>query len=338
MARKSRKPVEPRSDIESGEDEFLDQPAADEPEAGTDTDLTDAADAVQNASFSAKAREWIEKSNIENLTVTATLYKYRGNHPSQGKTQCCKYENEFPDEHNVGLVYGSGKYSMIVTYPKGAKQAPGVRRFEFELHSHYDQLKREEEMRGGPLNYGNGRFSPYPVQASQAPIDPFSGLERLLALVMPLMRPQVSGGANEMLGMYNAMAMVMRKNLTDQADFMKEIQDRMLDEQDEDPTNPLQIAGAATMPVIAATPEVSWWEKLLPLAMPFLAKIAGADAGESAAAVAAVESIPQVKEILTDTRHKEDAKKMIATIEKSLGKEKADNILKKLKIDRGLYD
>jgi hypothetical protein len=306
--------------------------------ADPDTEFQAVADTM-GGDISQKAWAWIEQKNATDLEITATLYKEK---KEGGKAQCGKWKNQIPDEHSIGLVHGGGRYSIIVTYPKTAKNPPGVWKREFELDTHYNTLKQEAEMMGQTPALGRVQLPPMfnTAPVSQAPVrNVTSEALELVKAIIPLIQQQQKPDNTlaQMTQMYQMMGFVMKKSLLDQTDFLAQMQERMMDNFMQNNQQSGNAEGEAVNPPVETEKPKTWLEQVLPYIAPFLEKMTSGNPAEKTATAALVNSIPAVQQIMTDPKHAEDCKKLIAYMDKQLKPEKTDEILKALKVDRKMY-
>jgi len=305
-----------------------------------DADFKEVAGAM-SVDISQQAWDWIERKKATDLEITATLYRVK---IQGGMQQCGKWKNQIPDAHSCGLVHGSGKYVLLVTYPKRGTNPPGVKRYEFDLDKYYDTLKQEAEMMG--TTPALGRLSiQHPIQPVQIPAAQGNGNNNsndtlaIIQALLPILQPPVKPDNTlaQMMQMYQMMGFVMKKSLLDQTDFLQQMQERMLDTLPPTGTPSNPDGEQDTMAASALEKPKGMLETLLPYIMPFLEKMTSSNPAEKTATAALVNSIPAVQSIMTDPKHKEDCSNLIKYMDKKLKPEKTDEILKALKVDRGTY-
>jgi hypothetical protein len=85
---------------------------------------------------------FIARTNVENLNPCMYVYKYKANSSTQ-RSLCGKFDgDDIPDEHTIGLQYGSGRYLVILQVPAGEKQVRKQGSYTFEIGTVYDELRR----------------------------------------------------------------------------------------------------------------------------------------------------------------------------------------------------
>ena len=295
------------------------------PETSAEEDLQETADTI-SPDVAQKAWEYIEKQKLQDVEITATLYRIK---PEGGRRQCGRWKNQIPDEHNIGIVHGSGSYELILTWPPR-----GIKKYRFELDRYYDTLKQEAEMTGAVPALGRVQYQQNaPQTALPVKTNGNQTLEIIQALV-PLLRPQQNDNQfSQMLQMYQMMNFVMKKSLMDSTEFFAQMQQKFLDQADNQGEGEAGMNGQA----VQVEEKKSFIEQALPYIMPFIEKLTSGNPGERAMATGLVNSIPAVKEIITDPKHKSDCKSLITYLDKNLPAGKTDEILKALKVDRGMY-
>lgn len=103
---------------------------------------------------------WNESERIDESTLTVTLYRLR---PGKVKERVWRWTDEIPDEHDIGLQFGSGSYIVYATL-----SAPGgyrkVRHRRFILAASYDAERARAQREQGldrhaspnPMGMGGG--------------------------------------------------------------------------------------------------------------------------------------------------------------------------------------
>lgn len=299
--------------------------------AQMDDDTFLAAASTINKDVRSKAEAWINKKNASLEEVTCILYKQK---PEGGMKQCGQWKNLIPDEHNIGLAHGKGKYTLYAEFPKTKDHPAGFNRWDFELDEIYDTYKREAQLAGNvPL------ISAKPQTALQTAQNAGNGdTLAIIQTLIPLLRPPQESLSQTMQAtmlMYQMMNDVMKKSLMANAQFFAEMQEQLLDMREN------TIPDEGETPVMPTLPppeqKKSFIEQIMPIAIPILEKFLSGNPAEKAATVSMVEAIPAVKDMITDPKHKDDCKQLIGYLDKKLKPEKTDEILKALKVDRGMY-
>lgn len=295
---------------------------------------------------------WFARNNISFSDVTMTLYKLKtvgGNW-----VQCGKWVNEVPEEHDIGLIHGSGKYVFYAVWPGN-----GIKKFPFELDKIYDTYQREAAASGTVPDimkspaYRTAPPACAPVASSPSQQNSAIGdLAALIAAISPLVKQQAAP-QQDVVGQFSMMNALMQKtfestlaamknSVLSNADFYADMQSRLLDlkEQQQGQFEEEPLPGENTMPQIPEKPK-TFFEQALPYIAPLLGKLVGASPEEIRATAGVVDSIPAVKEMISNPKNKEDCKNLISYLDKNIGEKapgKVDQILKALHIDRAAYN
>jgi hypothetical protein len=299
-----------------------------------DEDLMAAAGAI-SPDTAAKASAWIAKKNASIEEITSIVYKEK---PEGGKKQCGQWKNLIPDDHNIGVLFGAGRYSLWVQFPATKNHPAGFNRWDFELDGMYDVYKKEAQQ--------SGNF-PLITKTSQIPQLPAApagnGIDNTLAIItalIPLLRPpqqeSISESIKTSMMMFQMMNEVMKKSLMDNAEFFGEMQEMILDLKERNLPEPPEGDEQKMLPSPTDKPK-GFLELALPYLAPILTKLVGATPEEITTTGAMVGAIPAVKDIITNPKHKADCKQLITYLDKQLKPEKTDEILKALKVDRAQY-
>lgn len=277
--------------------------------------------------FDIKLKEWLESANYEQLSAKVVLYKF--DNPSSGndKAVCGQWINEIPDAHTVGMTYGSGRYLILVTLPRGEKQAKTLRGFRFRIHPHYDELRRQSAMGLLPPSMYYGNIAGGHACGANAPkevsISPASSLQESLGLVAtiikmlePMIKPQNNGAdmGAILAGTYETMNKVMQRQAIEQVGLLSDLTRR-----------------AAQLPLEneeEQEEEGGIWEQLKPLIGEIVPKLLSKGPTSTATATM-IKALPQFKKVV---REKVELKRLIGHLDKSIGTEKTSQVLKKLKI------
>lgn len=270
---------------------------------------------IDDMSIESKLKEWAARENPECLTVRTYIYKYDNPTTGDNKVLCDRVDEDIPDPHQVGMMYGSGRYMMIVAIPDGTQQQKKVKGLRFRLHARYDELRKNA---GSVVSMGAPPAAvPVPVNSMR------DGLEMVKAVV-EILRPMidnrpaaaVSAGPDItkiLESNYEMMAGMMRRSLTDSQQMIQEVHKAKL-ESGGDPVND----------------EPDFLARVMPLVQQFLPLILGGG-GTAATTAAIVRSIPEVKKVIGD---RGELVRVVSWLDKSQGKEKTDRILAALRVRR----
>jgi hypothetical protein len=301
----------------------------------------------------------IDEAEAEGRVVKCLLYKpgILGRKGEKG-TRKGQWYNYIPEEHDVGLTFGSGFYLEKITVPnEGGTEK--VYYNSFTLDPIYDEYKKE-----------NDKTTYRPLLKHIAPVadakpeeikqnalipapQPMSGqLSEVIALIReiaPLFRQE---SQMEQLGKFGeVMAVSMQKQLLSNIAFFKQLQAEVLpmlaqprddDDPDDDPDNGKDnpdVNGTAT-----ADPQesvlIAMVKATLPKIMPQLASYAlrllDPDPSKSEAIIKMLNSYG-ISNIFQTPALSNDAKKIIAYLDTQLTPEKTTAALEKIGVNAGQY-
>jgi len=258
-----------------------------------------------------KFREWAARENPECLTIRTYVYKYENATTGDLKVQCDRIDGEdIPDPHQVGLLYGSGRYLMIVSIPDGTGQQKKMRALRFRLHSRYDEMLKSRVAA---------------VAVSAVPAAPaVNGLRDgidLIKSVVEVLKPlldtrQASGpDVSKLLeGNYNMMAGVLSRSLASSQELIDQV-------------NRAKIENA---PQSVEPDEPDFLVKIMPLVEKFLPLILGGGAG-AAGTAAVIRGIPEVAKVVNNAG---ELRRVVSWLDGRIGAEKCNTVLKALKVRR----
>jgi hypothetical protein len=277
--------------------------------------------------------DWLERANAGEATPKLYLYKFDNPNDGKGKKLISRWENsEVPDEHGIGLMFGSGKYLMIATLP-GLKKN-NVKAWTFAIHPYYDELRRNQQIAGNPPTVQGFPTIPTPLKVftEPQPAQPnptemgLRMVREVIQMLSPLLAQPKSGNTVDnagalMMQNYQMMQEVLKGNLVSNtklyADMAKMARDGVppADDTDEDEDEP------EAQSII---------EKIMPMLQEWLPVLLG-EGPKARAAVATVKALPQFQELKGNPG---ELSRVVAYLDKTEGKEKADKLLKRLKVNR----
>ena len=345
-----RKPREKESvedrDFEKDNVSSLNAPAIDDQQDPPDEEFNPDDIDVLNDSFDIKLRGWIDRVEYENKETQLYLYKFEGN--TELKVFCGKWTNEIPEEHTVGLTFGSGKYVVIATIPELYKKnkKAGIKTIRFKIHSHYDTLRAQNPTgnfsgvgfnpafvgmgsRGvvsenkSPQNVGNG---------NSITENAFAMLEKMMTLFMPLIA-QKQASSPDPFGMFKMVGDVMKQSTRDNALFLRELTEKRLLPDNGDINNMPSYPEKEPEP--APEKEENIIEKLLPMVEKFLPLLMSQSPRAQLASqgvIAMAKAAPQFQKVVKD---RTELNKLIAFLDSKYTSKKVDVMLKKLGVTRG---
>lgn len=295
-------------------DEFREEPIGGDPE------------------FDRSLQAWMDEKNHENLPCKVTLYKYRNPLTGKDMEQCNQWENEIPDQHTIGVKFGSGRYYMIISVPPGKKQRKLTTSRKFTMGPYYDELQRAERQRvflagAGGAGGAGGMAMPrqLPIATMAAPVDAsLAILERMMAMFQPILQaaftPRPGPGA-EIVQAYQGLNHILKEQAL-------ETQALLMDSTRKTAGLSLEYEGEDGEPMEQQKPGLI--ETLLPAIMQIAEKVLGGGP-IGAATAAAVRAAPEFKQVLNNPAQ---IKAVISELDRVQGTDKTNIFLKKMKVQR----
>lgn len=281
-------------------------------------DESDLGAVVNEIGIETKLRQWAERENVEALTVRTYVYKYENPTSGDIKVLCDRIDEDIPDPHSIGLLYGAGRYMMIVSIPQGGNQSSKAKGLRFRLHARYDELR--DKAKAGQLQDPAAGAAAVPV-VSGSGSSLKDGIE-MVRVVVDMLRPLLEtkqAAAPDMSrvleGQYDMVQRIMQKSLSQSQDLIAEVNRAKLDS-----------AGGDAV----EDREPDFIEKIGPLLDRFLPVLLGGGPG-GAATAAAVKSLPEFAQVVSNAR---ELGRVVAYLDKSQGREKTDKLLAALRVRR----
>jgi len=175
--------------------------------------------------FDEKVSEWISRSGDESVCASMYIYKYDR---SNKKELCGKFVSpDIPDEHDIGIQFGGGSYSIVLHIPAyGGKKR---RTTSFSCHIS-DSYNRKE----GSFQRQIGGTIPYPIHQpvqvssnNEAVFNAFREGISMMAEMFKMNRPEPSPMLPDISGLlmnqYKNMADVMKSNLMENSTLMNTV-------------------------------------------------------------------------------------------------------------------
>lgn len=262
------------------------------------------------------------------------LYKYEDPKTGQELHQIGQYSGEeIPDPHKIGLKFGSGRYGIKLYTAKGTAASRMQNYSVFKLHAVYDEYKAkaDADAHAAELKRLNGGQQLAAIPAAGNIAEPFLMVKEILGMMLPLIsaanRPAIQTGPRqetpaEMINSYTMMQKLLKANLFDTAETLKQYQQRY--------------AGAAADGEIEYNEdepeerEKTVVEKIIEMIEPFFSLIASKSPAASIAAQG-LKAAPQFIEILNDPAL---CRMIVQYFDRTKGRAASDMALKNIGIDR----
>lgn len=173
-----------------------------------------------------RLQEFLDRAELQCGDAVFSLYKY----DSPVSTSCAlinKYfDQEPPDEHEVGLKYGSGKYLMIMSLPPIGKQKTKThRQYKFRISQEYDQMRQGAGGAGGDPRQ---QVYMYPPPQQNNMVEAMTVLQSLIVSLIPLIRPSESPDMNKIMQANMSLVNdVMKKQMMSTVEMMNDYQRRI---------------------------------------------------------------------------------------------------------------
>lgn len=239
-------------------------------------------------SYVQKMYEFFQRENIDQNEPTYYLYKYE-NEASKRRKIVDRYQDVVPpDEHDIGMKFGSGKYILVLIispnemFPKGTSRG-----FQFFVDKVYDERVKASTPAAPPVQQQLPVIQYPPNQTNL--LDTISMIEKIVGMVSPLLmqKTSTSGIDTAMRENYKVMGEIMKETMMENFKMISGFQNNQLkqieQEQNTEPEAP---------PII---------QQFLPIIMEWLPKLMGNDI-QAKLTGNIVKSIPQIKDIVNDSQ------------------------------------
>lgn len=285
--------------------------------------------------FDALVEDYVSESEKRETTPKMTLYKYdieKSNGGGDKELTGYFLGDEIPNKHQVGLMFGGGRYQAYLYQPRGTageKENVGI---TFRIGHVYDDLKkqRDEQKRQEELKkYG----LPTPAApAGTSTAESFIMLKEILSTIMPAIKAQANAtpapAAPDMMTQYAMMQNLLKKNLFDTAEtyraFSRRFNIGMEQAQEGEDIEP-QLDAEQKEPGIMA-----YVERIIKMIEPFFGLLA--QKGPAAQVTAeTVRAAPQFAEMLNDPQL---CRLIIQYFDRTKGVDVSNQALKNLGINR----
>ena len=281
---------------------------------------------------------FIDEGTRRECTPVQWIYKYDNEKSGDDRQGVGKFSgDEMKDQHAIGLLFGAGRYGIQLYVAKGKSNGQQRKYITFRLGPVYDKYKAEadaerqkkelERMTGQP-----GALPAIPDAGNTAAAQSFLMVKEILSLVLPIVAAGNKAAAPapiprqespaEMFNSYTMMQKLLKNNLFDTAETMKQFARRYnpaaieAEEIDTEPQEP--------------EPEKSTMQKIIDLIEPFFSLIANKSPAASLAAQG-LRSAPQFVEILNDPAL---CRMIVQYFDKTKGRAASDMALQNIGINR----
>lgn len=263
--------------------------------------------------------------------VEPIFYLYKFDDPLSGKSKqfCKKYADDPPEQEDIGLQFGGGRFVIIMHIPP---LSPGkkamTKSYKIKLHPRFDELCRQRSIQFQ-------QQQPSQVNRQQSTVDSFAQIERLIAIVTPLIQlitplfqrpPRDESMQSILQTTYSSVNELLQHNLTENFKMLRDVRSQMADVLGEGPVG----AVALEEPVIEKPEKNDMLTMLLPLLSEWLPKLL-AGGMQSNILSSAIQQAPQFREILSDQNEME---KLIKFLVQTQGVDDTNRLLETLNINR----
>lgn len=282
-------------------------------------DQDDLGPIVNEIGIEEKLRQWAERENVEALTVRTYVYKYENPTSGDIKVLCDRIDEDIPDPHTVGLLYGSGRYMMIVSIPQGGTQQSKAKGLRFRLHPRYDELRAKAAAGQLPVP-GAAAVAPAaaPVSAGSSLKEGIEIVRGVVDMLRPLLESKAAAApdmSHILEGQYDMVSRILSKSMSQSQDLIAEV-------------NRAKLESAGGEDVEDHEPD--FIEKIGPLLDRFLPLLLGGGPS-GAATAAAVKALPEFANVVGNAH---ELARVVAYLDKTRGREKTDKILQALRVRR----
>lgn len=271
-------------------------------------------DGFVDPSYLARINTFIAMAKADVSEATCYLYKYDNYTSGEAKSTIHKYEGgDIPDQDEVGKVWGSGRYLLVLGIPASGGRKALMRAYKFRINPVYD-LQRTGSQVQQIVPHDSGKNSM---------AEAFTMLQGLLAMLIPLFqRPSESPDMNKILmGNFDMFGGLMKKQMMENIELMNDYQRKLqLVREGTDMRNDDEGEEQAATII----------DQIKPLLAEWLPKLIGG--GREAKVVSKIVKGSQMfKEI---AKNQNMVRSLISYLDKEKGREEADKILSTLGMQR----
>jgi hypothetical protein len=277
-------------------------------------------------SFRDRASDWY-LTDTEKRYPKLYLYKFESE-ISDKKFCCERFDCEpFPDEHDVGLKYGSGKYLACYVLPKTKNSIAKTNAWRFRTGLHYDEMIREQGKFKN--NYTpNIQLQPVVQQPQISNLKPFLDL---IQTFLPIIQPFINSNSNNSNSVLETQKLLSQLQIENYKNTNSLIQD--ITKENMKVVNELIVSKAAdntNFDIDSGNETVDLLAQYLPVIQQFIPMLLGPAGGLVGKTVKAM---PEVQKITKDIIQ---LKRLVEFLDNqpNIGIEQVNKVLQTLKIKR----
>jgi len=279
--------------------------------------------------------EYQEEAKRRDATPKATYYKYESDQPRAERVFIAYFTGEeIPRRHELGLMFGGGKYAVKLELPQGtAEERQGVHR-TFKIHPVYNEHKAKHDAEKRKKDLAELQAANPAAAAGSSAEQTFLMVERILSLILPVIKANNTpaalpapkeNNANDLLQQYGLMQEILKNNLYDTAETYREFNQRFK-ELSTDAIEDAETDETGEPP----TKEPGILDTIIKLIEPFFGLLAQNSPAAKIAATS-LKAAPQFAEVLSDPNL---CRMIVSYFDKTKGIEKANLALKNIGINR----
>lgn len=188
-------------------------------------------------SYVQRMNEFLEREKIDDDEPKFYLYKYDNYDSGKQKSTVARYSEGQtpPDEHDIGMQFGSGRYGLCLVvspckkFPKGK-----MRMYRFRINPVYDEYRKDTQP-AQPLPPAVVPPPPVYQQPAPAPQNNFSSMsdtlsliEKIVTMITPFFinrqQPKNDGVNETIRDTYSVVSEVMKSQLVENFKMIQEMQ------------------------------------------------------------------------------------------------------------------
>jgi hypothetical protein len=276
--------------------------------------------------------EYKEEAARRDTTPKATFYKFEGDGQKAEPIFIAYFiGDEIPNRHNVGILFGGGKYRVHLDNPKGTADKRAATEVIFKIHPVYDQhkAKKDAEDRKKDLARIGDMTGERPDNNPAA--QSMQMVKEIFQMLLPVLKaqntppaalPEPKANQQSILDQYAFMQEILKNNLYETAETYREFNRRFKEEgsniEDAETDEPEPQKGGSLL------------ETIINLIEPFFALIASKSPAARLAATT-LKAAPQFVEVLNDPQL---CRMIVQYFDRTKGIEKANIALQNIGINR----